>query len=249
MAAVALYIDLLNEQQCPCKLKSLEAKMEELANQNKALEEQLAECRSGDSIVDTSELETKIALLEQEKNNLQNELNRANELKREVEMNLANIQASLEECQANNANSSDSEETTVTLPNFNVSSRGNFNEVNINFETNRISVSEGYVYFEFDTDMTAYKDAGYKVYGVIKNPPAGVIYEAALSELDQRSALSEDSKSEISHGWMQGIVGKQVYNQTLEAYVYLMNEEGSKVYPSNQPEGYVATLRTTFELV
>lgn len=242
MAAIALYIDLLNEQQCPCKLKNLEAKMEDLANQNKILEEQLAECRSGNSAIDTSELESRIALLEQEKIDLQNELNRVSELKREAEMNLASAQASLEECQAN---SSDGK----TLPTFNVSSRGNYTVIEVSSITNTVVNSEGEVKFEFDANMQPYAEAGYKVYGVIKDNGA-TFYEALLPDADQNTALgsSDMQYSEIANGWLQSIVGKTPNSTNLTAHVYLMNEAGNKVYPANQPDGFVGALEVRMKV-
>lgn len=137
-------------------------------------------------------------------------------------------------------------ETTTSLPTFNVSSRGNYNEFSV--QGNTIANSEGHVYFEFDTDMEAYADAGYKVYGVVKNAGT-VLYEAPLPDADQVSALSSSDvqNSELAHGWLQGIVGKTLNSTILTAHVYLMNDAGNKVYPANKPDGFVATLQVRVE--
>lgn len=142
-------------------------------------------------------------------------------------------------------------QNTRTLPTFTVSSRGSDNEIYVD-RSKTVTNSEGVVRFEFDTDMSAYATAGYKVYGVIKNNEA-TIYEAPLDDTNQRIALGSGNTqySEISHGWLQGIVGKTLNSLTnLTAHVYLMNDAGDKVYPANQPDGYVGSsfIRTMLAL-
>ena len=133
-------------------------------------------------------------------------------------------------------------DTPTDLPTFNISSRGNDNEVVINGNT--VTNSEGVVRFEFHADMLAYAKAGYKVYGVIKDNGT-TIYEAPLNDEHQRIALGSGNiqYSEIDNGFMGGIIGKTLNSTNLTAHVYLMNDVGDKVYPANQPDGFVDNLR------
>lgn len=225
MAVKAIYVELMEQAVCPCKLAKAEEKVAALSAELDATKAQLAECQANGGTgpaVDTSELEAKIATLEQEKSDLQYLLNKATTQKAQAEESLATLQNSLNECEASKAN---------LLPLFEVSSRGNYNTLSV--EGDVIRASEGHIYFELSANMEIYKRLGYKVYGVVKTETGEVILEGEIGDADQSTALSSYSASELSHSFLSQLSGKQVANPALLKFAVYLAKDNNRIYPTN----------------
>lgn len=129
-----------------------------------------------------------------------------------------------------------SAEEVSPFPTFKVEDTGSLPVIVLENGLVESSTSEASFRFVYEGrgDMSLYKEAGYKVYGKVVNKADGlVIYEGVLPETEQdRTFISIDGKttfSEISHIWLQNIVGKPS-GTVIQLYVYLMDSEGNKVY-------------------